>query len=81
MATKQRSKKERKPSLKERQVAALERIAISLDSLLDFASQSGIPVALSTSWADGSIFPLDVFIHKERPKGHPSDTPDTATEL
>jgi hypothetical protein len=33
-----------------------------------------LPVALSTSWSDGSIFPLDVFVHQERPKGKPSDS-------
>ena len=73
METKKR--KARNPSLQERQVRALERIAAFLDNLDEgFFSKSGLPIALCTSWADGSVFPLDVFVHKKRPKGHPSDS-------
>jgi hypothetical protein len=73
MATNKR--KAKNPSLQERQVLALERIAGFLDSLDEgFLSKSGLPIALCTSWADGSVFPLDVFVHKERPKGRPSDS-------
>jgi hypothetical protein len=67
-------KKQRKPSLQERQVLALERIANVLETVADYVEKSGLPVALSTSWSDGSIFPLDVFVHQERPKGKPSDS-------
>jgi len=60
--------KERKPekkSLQERQVEALERIANVRGTINDFyVEKSGLPVALSTSWADGSIFPVDVFVHQ-----------------
>jgi hypothetical protein len=67
------SKKAKKPTLQERQVLALERIANVLETVTEYIEKSGLPIALSTSWADGSIFPLDVFVHQERPKGRPSD--------
>jgi hypothetical protein len=67
-------RKTKKKSLQERRVDALEWIANVLETMADYVEKSGLPVALSTSWADGSIFPLDVFVHQERPKGKPTDS-------
>lgn len=68
MATKQRSTKQRKPSLQERQVLALERIANSLETIGIYVEGLGLPVSICTITGDGKVFPLDVFVHKKDPR-------------
>ena len=64
VATKQRSTKQRKPSLQERQVLALERIANSLETIGIYVEGLGLPVSICTITGDGKVFPLDVFVQE-----------------